>query len=183
MLSTQVYVHTHGVVRSNFCFKPDSYLLLLGDGGRFQLGYFRQDYGNLRGHYILARILADFGKFCQSRFQRHSSTPPQFWLILPNSTSFSFYTTRDTPLYTTSNSGSFYKIWLILPKSISRLNSMTFLGSQNSAEFSSISPLNSAEFILFRKKTTVLNGPGSSGISIFEISSKFPELKFPELLR
>jgi hypothetical protein len=84
---------------------------------------------------LVVRILAYFGKFYKSRFQRHSSTPPQFWLILPNSNCFSFYTT--------SNSGWFYEIWLILPKSISRLNSMTRYGL---SKFSGISPLNSAEF-------------------------------------
>jgi hypothetical protein len=45
------------------------------------------------GRSILVRILADFGKFYKTR---HSSTTPQFWLILPNSTCFSFYTTSNS---------------------------------------------------------------------------------------
>jgi hypothetical protein len=88
-----------------------------------------------KGHSKLVRILVDFGKFYKTRFQRHSSTPPQFWLILPNSTCFSFYTT--------SNSGWYYEIWLILPKYISRLNSMTRFGL---SKFSGIQLNFSAEF-------------------------------------
>ena len=94
-----------------------------------------------KSHSVLVRILADFGKFYKTRFQRRSSTPPQFWLILPNSTCFSFYTT--------SNSGWFYEIWLILPNPFPVWIRWPVLGSQNSAEFSWISPLNSAEFVCY----------------------------------